>query len=182
MFLASLASASSSTIPTSPASASSTQQENYEIDSIVQKMETLNATQEELEDAEIARRFESISEANEAGGGGVEVAEEAMEDLGGESSELPEAAAVDLKDRFRKFTDDGWDLQYVDFLNRENPGEFPTMRFDVSLYNEGMPNDKDPATATADPIWMQMKIKTLLHGRKHRNRQRQAECLPNFRP
>ena len=124
---ASLASASTSstTSPSAAAAAAASQQENpnYEIDSIVQKMETLNATQEDLEVAEIARRFDSIGEA------GVEVAQEAMEDLG--SPDQPKE--LELKDRFNKFIDDSADpLTYVDFLNRENPGDYPTMRFDVS--------------------------------------------------
>ena len=106
----------------------SQQNANYEIDSIVQKMETLNATKEDLEAGEMTRRFESIGEVHEDG---VEVAVEAMEDLGIESAQGAAAKQVDLKDRFKKFTDDEWQMQYVDFLKREDPQDFPTMRFDV---------------------------------------------------
>ena len=101
-------------------------------------METLTKDpQEELEAAEIARRFEEATDAEVGTDADVEVAEEAMEDLASEAggstaTEEPVEEKDDLRERFGKYTGDEWQMQYVDFLNRENPGDFPTMRFDVS--------------------------------------------------
>ena len=109
-----------------------------EVPTIMAKMAKLKRKegeqQEDLETAEQARRFDSADsehqpKAEEEDDDEVELAEEAFEDLGKEMEAEAEAKA---EQALLKYTDDARELKYVDFVKRENPELYPTMRFDVS--------------------------------------------------
>ena len=110
----------------------------------MEKMEDLkSASSEPLETSELTRRFDVVRDGSEDGGGSdeseVEVAEEALETLKDEASfEKVELSDVERErdgERARKYLL-GEELEagfnYVDFFQREDAAQFPTMRFDVS--------------------------------------------------
>lgn len=79
-----------------------------QVTSIMKKMESLRSKQEELEMAELARRFETI-----------EIQEE-VEDKG-------------VEDEGDVFTTDKA-FKYVDFIRRENPANYPTLKITVIAF------------------------------------------------
>lgn len=82
-----------------------------EVPLILRKMETLSAQKVELEGAELARRFEAVERAEGDGTG----SQNGSDELDGQNG----AFTVDP------------DYQYVDFVQRDDPQEFPTMRITV---------------------------------------------------
>ena len=101
---------------------------------ILEKMEALSANRAELETAELARRFERVKHSAsqddkegarvDGGGGGAGGGDEAE---GGEDERKRKKMREDHPYAMDR------DFAYVDFVARPNPGDYQTLRMNVSL-------------------------------------------------
>lgn len=96
------------------------------VPSIMKTLESLSSRQsEELEGAELNRRFEDTTAQDSSNGGGNK---SKVDDPASETSEVSNGSSEVT------FTDEP-DFQYVDFVNREDSSKYPTMRINEFNWN-----------------------------------------------